>query len=297
MEMCCATRATATSDGVRGAVARLAEAAYTELDDNERPIVREVMLRLAGGEPDALVRRRVPLSEFEQMDSADRVVAKLSDARLLTISEDEVELSHEALLGEWPRYRSWLEEDRAGRRLHAHLMSSAREWEARGRDPGELYRGARLASALDWAGQHSDRLNALERGLHSVEPDRRRTPDPQATQRAARGRRIADNRGDSRRHRGRQAADCEQRSPYRARATARCAGGQPATARSAMLLAREAVRLDRSQQTEATLLATLQRDPAVIGTFAFPINVRLHRLCLARTVARSWSVSVTLNRC
>ena len=68
--------------------------------------MREVMLRLAGGEPDALVRRRVPLGEFEQMDSADRVVAKLSDARLLTISEDEVELSHEALLGEWPRYRA-----------------------------------------------------------------------------------------------------------------------------------------------------------------------------------------------
>src|SRR5262249_26939587 len=38
----------------------------------------------------------------------------------------------------------------------------------------------------------------------------------------------------------------------------------------AMLLAREAVRLDRSPQTEGTLLSTLLRSPAVIGTFALP---------------------------
>ncbi len=39
-----------------------------------------------------------------------------------------------------------------------------------------------------------------------------------------------------------------------------------------MLLAREAVNLDRSPQTEGSLLATLQRSPAVIGTLARPIN-------------------------
>ena len=58
---------------------------------------------------------------------------------------------------------AWLEEDRAGRRLHAHLITNAREWEARGHDPGELYRGARLTGALDWAAQHDDQLNALQR--------------------------------------------------------------------------------------------------------------------------------------
>ena len=75
----------------------------------------------------------------------------------MTVSDGEVELSHEALLREWPRYRAWLEEDRIGRRLHAHLTAAARDWDARGRDPGELYRGARLAAALDWAAQHDER--------------------------------------------------------------------------------------------------------------------------------------------
>src|SRR5215468_3295613 len=41
----------------------------------------------------------------------------------------------------------------------------------------------------------------------------------------------------------------------------------------AMLLAREAVNLDPSPQTEGTLLATLQRDPAVIGTFALSVDL------------------------
>ena len=54
------------------------------------------------------------------------MLAELTDARLLTVSDGEVELSHEALLREWPRYRAWLEEDRIGRRLHAHLTRRGR---------------------------------------------------------------------------------------------------------------------------------------------------------------------------
>ena len=51
----------------------------------------------------------------------------------------------------------------AGRRLHEHLMQSARTWEEGGRDRAELYRGARLASALDWRAEHLGEMNELER--------------------------------------------------------------------------------------------------------------------------------------
>jgi hypothetical protein len=40
----------------------------------------------------------------------------------------------------------------------------------------------------------------------------------------------------------------------------------------AALLAREAVALDRSPQTEGTLLSTLMRSPALIATFPMPTN-------------------------
>ena len=56
----------AATGGVRGAVARLAEETYSGLSDEQQPIVRSVLLRLAGpGEGDSVVRRRVPLSDFD----------------------------------------------------------------------------------------------------------------------------------------------------------------------------------------------------------------------------------------
>ena len=121
------------SGGVRGAVARLAEDAYNQLGEGERRIARGLMLRLASGEDGTLARRRVPLGELERIPGARPVLAELTDARLLTVSDGEVELSHEALLREWPRYRTWLEEDRIGRRLHAHLTAAARDWDEQGR--------------------------------------------------------------------------------------------------------------------------------------------------------------------
>ena len=99
-----------------------------------------------------------------------RCVAALINARLLTLSDGRIELSHEALLREWPRYRAWLDEDRAGRRVQAHLTAAAAEWEAQGRESGELYRGARLAAALDWDAQHTERLNSVEREFLDSQP-------------------------------------------------------------------------------------------------------------------------------
>ena len=151
--------------GVRGAVARLAERAYARLDPPRRELARRILLRLAEGDGDAIVRRRVPLTELE----ADRdprvadVLSVLAGERLITVGAGEAEVAHEALLREWPRLRGWLEEDADGRRLQRHITLAAREWDAGGRDPGELYRGARLASALDLAAEHGDALNQLER--------------------------------------------------------------------------------------------------------------------------------------
>ena len=151
--------------GVRGAVARQAEQAYEQLDPAGRSLARRVLLRLAGeGEGDAVVRRRARLSEFEG-DAVAQVLDVLAAARLVTISEGEVEVAHEALLREWPRLRTWLEEDADGRRLHLHLMHAARGWDSADRDPAELYRGARLASALDWTDRHEPELDGLERAF------------------------------------------------------------------------------------------------------------------------------------
>jgi hypothetical protein len=154
--------------GVQGAVARLAETAYAQLGPEEAVTAHNMLLRLAGaGEAETAVRRRVPLSELdlESSGAARRALAVMTEHRLLTTGDGSVEVAHEALLREWPRLQRWLEQDADARRLHRHLTSAARDWEAGKRDPSELYRGARLETALAFAAKRPDALNRLEREL------------------------------------------------------------------------------------------------------------------------------------
>jgi hypothetical protein len=148
-------------------VARIAEEAYERFTPEQRETARSILLRLASAEGDVATRRRAPLAELEldTNEDARRVVRVLTESRLVTVSEEALEVAHEALLREWPRLREWLEEDAEGRRLHGHVIRAAREWDDAGRDPAELYRGARLAAALDWAAEHDTELNELERSF------------------------------------------------------------------------------------------------------------------------------------
>ena len=271
----------AASGGVRGAVARLAEEAYVRLDEPGRRVARGLLLRLAHGEDAALVRRRLPVAELERIDGAVPVLAALTDARLLTVSDGEVEVSHEALIKEWPRYRAWLEEDRVGRRMHAHLTEISREWDTGGRDPGDLYRGARLTAALDWSAQHRDELSPFEREFLRASQS--------ATGRAARRLRAVLAGVAALLVVSLIAGVLALAQTQHATTEARVAVAQQLGAEAviepqidlAMLPAREAVNLDPSQQTESTLLATLLRSPAAIASFELPIGVRPVGLALS----------------
>lgn len=293
--------------GVRSGVARLAEAAYRRLSASEQRVARDLLLRLADIGEGAPERRLVPLAEIRALTGAERVLGALTDARLLTVGAGTVELSHEALLREWPRYRGWLEEDRVGRQLQAHLRIAAREWDARGRDPADLYRGARLAAALEFRVAHPDRIDRTERQFIDVS-------QLEAEREAGR------QRAQNRRLRallvgagvllilavvaGVIAVIDQQQASSDARlalAEAHAALGRQlgADAQSeprldvAALLAREAVALDRSPQSEGTLLATLLRSPAVLGTYALPTNSTPHVAVSpdGRTLAVSDSVA------
>ena len=158
------------SGGVRGAIAETAESVFYDLlEPEQREVARQIFLRLTelGGETaTADTRRRVNIAELlsrpDKSDIVHEVLLTLADARLITIGQDTAEVAHEALIREWPTLRGWLEEDREGLRLHRHLTEAAQEWDASGRDPGVLYRGARLAQAIEWAQAHLDDVNLLE---------------------------------------------------------------------------------------------------------------------------------------
>ncbi len=153
--------------GVAGAIAQTAEATYQALEAEEQGIARNIFLRLTGwGEGTQDTRRRAGLSELvpggQGADEVGRVLARLADARLVITEEETAEVTHEALIREWPRLLEWLDEDREGLRLQRGLSAAAAEWESHGREPSFLYRGQRLAALEDWGRGASVALSEVE---------------------------------------------------------------------------------------------------------------------------------------
>ncbi len=162
------------SGGVKEALAQRAEAVFTAFSPNQQEIVQRVMLRLTQpGEGTDDTRRRARMSEMltrpDEREIVAEVINTLANERLLTTSADEhaqdqiVDVSHETLIRGWPRLRNWVEEDRAGLRTLLKLNDAAQEWQRENRDEGLLYRGARLAVALEWRARNEGRLSELER--------------------------------------------------------------------------------------------------------------------------------------
>ena len=150
------------------------------------------------GEP---TRRRAPRSELAALVPGliiDDAVEAWVHARLLTSDHDPVtreptiEVAHEALLREWPRLRGWIDEDRDVIVAAAQLRDAAATWDHLDRDPGALYRGARLEVILGRTGARADALPTREREFldaSRAERDRERRREAERIERQARANR------------------------------------------------------------------------------------------------------------
>ena len=180
--------------GVRGAVARLAEDAFTQLDQTGRAAARDLVMRLVGlGDDGKVERRRVASAELATDERADlaRVLALFTDRRLLTVSTGTVEVAHEALLREWPRLAGWIDESRDELRIRRALSGAAREWHrASARRRRAVSRlpargGSRLAgregTALEPPGKRVPGGQRVEPGARAGDAP---PPDPAAERRA-----------------------------------------------------------------------------------------------------------------
>jgi DNA-binding SARP family transcriptional activator/WD40 repeat protein len=151
------------SGGIHGAVARSAERLYAGVEPDRRHQLRDVVLRLIypgpAGEP---VRTRVARRQLADDPAHDELVERLVAARLVTSDDGILEITHEALARAWPRLRGWLDDDLEGQRLLHHLSASADAWETLDRPASELYRGVRLARALEWRSTTRSALTAVE---------------------------------------------------------------------------------------------------------------------------------------
>ncbi|MBN1813282.1 MAG: protein kinase [Anaerolineae bacterium] len=172
------------SDGVIGALGRRAEELYANLDEASQEATRQLFLRLVTlGEGVADTRRRVLRTELSALQTSevwgelvrttsevlDDVINLYGRYRLLTFDHDPVtrgptvEVAHEALLREWGRLQSWLDESRADVRMQRLLAAATAEWDAAGREPSYLLRGTRLVQFEEWEAESVVALTQDER--------------------------------------------------------------------------------------------------------------------------------------
>ena len=273
--------------GLPGAVAHLAEEAYDNLPEAERGTARAVLLRLAGrASTGEVVRRRVALAELEGLPGhAGEVVASLAGARLLTLVDESVEVAHESLFREWPRLAGWLADDESTRTVLHRLAVAAGQWEHQGRDPGLLWRGAGLQSALDVMTAYPDETTASERDFlaqgEALLDRERREAEQRAAQRDRQNRTLRTMLGLGSallvlavvagllavvsRQQAAQARDRQQEAAVAADARRLAAASlNEEQLDLALLQAVEAVRTEPGPETHGALLSLLARTPDLL---------------------------------
>jgi WD40 repeat protein len=179
--------------GIEGAVAASADATFRELTSSRRELARRMFLRLVCVAPDmADTRRRATSAELRaacgegRRGELDDVLDRFVAGRLVTVSTDIVEISHEALLSAWPQLRAWLDTDRAGLVTGRQLHDAADSWQREDRDADGLYRGSRLAAAGEWAARQREGLPPLAAEFLAASNAQREEQDRRARRRARR---------------------------------------------------------------------------------------------------------------
>jgi WD40 repeat protein len=144
--------------GVGGALAKHADGVLRGLTAKELRVARELFLRLVTADR---TRRAVPRSRaLGGLDDDDgvaaRVLARLTEARLVTVTksaaepgaEPMLELAHESMIATWATLASWVEAGREEIAFLAEVGLAAELWDKRGRRPEELWQGTALRDAL-----------------------------------------------------------------------------------------------------------------------------------------------------
>ena len=223
----------------------------------------------------------------------DAVIERLTAARLLVVGDDSAEIAHEALIREWPRLRGWLAEDREELRTLRQLTTAARSWDENGRDDADLYRGPRLAAAVELAGDERQ-LSRVEREFLDASQDAQARELRSARRRARRLRALlAGRRGGvgGRRWSRDPSRSCNGDARATRRPSPRPDASPPSRARSRRSIPTSGScsrsrpsRLDDSVDTRGALLGALEHGSRIrtwLQGFDSPVDVGLRILHVA----------------
>ncbi len=180
--------------GLHGAVAREAQDLLDALDEAEQERLREAFLEMARTEDGRYARRPVPWSH-EKISRVEPVLRKFLERRLLVTSQVEggestVEVAHEALFRSWPPLKGWLDQHRSEFLLKEQLARDADAWEESGRPASMLWRGGRLAQAVELMESLSDVQREFVQTSDDVAQEERRKEEERRRRELEQARRL-----------------------------------------------------------------------------------------------------------
>ncbi len=190
-----------TLGGTAGTLANVADEVFNKLDEIEQVLAQASLIRLVRlGETGGTTRRIAARDEFSK--DAWCVLQKLATedyGRLIYISgtspteqtggdleiyesgeisdaksqsqtgqydqqcPETAELSHEALVSQWPIYQSWLQASPNLKRVHDRIIQSTKIWLDRGMAKGDLATGSTLDEGLALLDKQANWLSPSER--------------------------------------------------------------------------------------------------------------------------------------
>ncbi len=167
--------------GITGALASHADAVIAALAPAGQALARAVLLALVTPERTRAVVSLRELGELagaaRKVDDVEYLVTHLAQARLLVIQTGgqtdaadtadtaaaTVEIVHESLIHTWPLLRRWLDENQDDAAFRDELRSAAKQWQARGRRAGLLWRGEAMEEARRWHRRYHGDLPEVQR--------------------------------------------------------------------------------------------------------------------------------------
>jgi serine/threonine protein kinase len=156
--------------GITGALAAHADEVVSHMDQPTRRLTQRIFRQLVTQERTRAVVEMDDLAQLSNDRSAvTRVIDQLVAARLLTVQAREagasVEIVHESLITSWPTLRAWLDEEQEDSAFVAQLATAAKQWDAKGRLRGTLWRGDAAEEARRWYSARQRELGPREQAF------------------------------------------------------------------------------------------------------------------------------------
>ena len=143
--------------GLSDALSRHADEAFFELEGTRRRTIAELMFKRITelGDDHREVRRPTPLAEIAAVADAPPATVEAcighfeeQGRSFVTVSADGVvDISHESLIRQWPRLKSWVREEAESREVYRRLADAADRWR---RGEAALLRDPDLQIASQW---------------------------------------------------------------------------------------------------------------------------------------------------